>query len=288
MVQTEITPSWIGGDGIFVMETGPDGTPILRRTFPSHTDSYSDVATTCMAVAAAARMGIAPPLVAYDTDERILVTALMDSPWRRARLNDLSDPSMLDLVVEQHRRFHEAAVALPRRDVVGEIAALREKCVAAGVVRRDLDFVLQAMTGFMAWPGRVSREPVPCHGDGAVSNVLVVPGKRPRLTGWTMAGLRDPLQEAGSLIAELSPFCASATHIIEILVDGVTDRETVLTAKAYAVLDDIKWALIGLLCSRISEESSIDYFKYGAWRLTKALTRLSEPHDVSEWLEELA
>ena len=174
------------------------------------------------------------------------------------------------------------------RSVVHDVAIMRTRCEEAGMMLpRDVDRILAKLEPFIAAAPTIAREPVLCHGDGAASNVLfdaADPVAMPKLSGWTLCGLRDPYEEAGSVLSELHPFCV--VDDAQVLRRLGLDPSRAFAAQGFAVLDGVLWALIGLWRSHVNADKSIDCTKYGMWRLVKARHQLDLFPELNEWLEE--
>lgn len=295
-VPCDITPSWVGGDGAFCPGEDAAGTPALRRTIAPGIDAYASPVSSIAALELlAGRAGIAPRVLAVDLEEGQVATERKDAPWRRAKLDDFMRPGFLEAVLRQRRRCHDLAgdaSVLAERSIVDDVGALFEACVDANVpLPREVGRILARMQPFIrrVRAGAFALPAVPCHGDGAASNVLVrfdAAGRLaepPLLTGWTVSGLMDPTEDAGSVIAEVGMFAPlSASEIVEAL--GLPTSCTPV-AKAFAVLDDVRWALIGLLRTARATDPSIDYAKYGLWRLTKCEAAFESDEGIGSWLK---
>jgi hypothetical protein len=287
---TEITPSWIGGHGSFRIGTDDAGQKIVKREYPAHIERYADRRAIGMAMDAAGRHSIGPKTF-FSSDDEVL-SEWLPTPWRRARLNDLLDPALRTAVIGLHLKFQSTWLPeLPVRDVVNDVFLLREACTAEGiVVPSAVDDLLKTLGPFFQHYNSFARTAVPCHSDGAASNILFCSPTEVLLTGWTFAARRDPMQEAGSLLAELSPFCISAEDLVAQLFMGAenrgepaADQDLVQMVRCLAVCDGLQWALVGYLNSGVAADKSIDYFKYGSWRLVNARSMLQSP-ELREWI----
>lgn len=155
---------------------------------------------------------------------------------------------------------------------------------------REVDALLKQLDPFIKRVDEFHEPAVPCHGDGATSNILIDPSPEagnvsmPMLTGWTISGVMDPLEEAGSVLAEVGPFCGTPAQLITGL--GLP-ASTLPVAQVFGILGDLYWALIGLWRSATTETPEIDFAKYGLWRLTKARNQMVLPFGPAAWLERL-
>ncbi len=292
--ETDITPSWIGGDGIFTEGVDGEGRDVLRRRFPVSELPYaSDVDSVTTLMRAAADRGIAPDVIESGPD--YVIMRRMPDSWRSAKLDELRNPYLLWAVLEQRRRIHDIPLSqLPgvaHRSMLDQMAQMRDRCIADGVpLPRLVDRVLESLGPFLRRADEFREMAVPCHGDGAASNVLVdtAPDSgsaaRPMLTGWTVCGIMDPIEDAGSVLAEVGPFCGVPAS----LISGMgLPSDALPVAQAYGIVNDVYWGIIGLWRSATSQDPTIDFAKYGLWRLQKAANQLVLPIGPASWLASL-
>ena len=291
----DITPSWIGGDGEFTEGVGANGQRVLRRRFTGEVTTYaSPVENITTVMEAAGKAGIAPRVIESSADE--VISALLPETWRPAKLDELRDTRLLLHALDVRRCVHElnlgpraltCARSVVQRNLVRDVSVMRERCLEEGIfLPRNVDDILGKLSPFLDAAGALAHKPVLCHGDGAASNLLIDstdPNTPPLLTGWTMCGLRDPYEEAGSVLSELHPFCAADDAQVLRRLD--LDSKNLFIAQGFAVLDGVLWALIGLWRSAINSDKSIDCTKYGMWRLVKAHYQLDTFPELNEWLE---
>ncbi len=292
--ETDITPSWVGGDGIFTEGTSADGAAVLRRVFTKESRPYAspfESIATMMQIAGNA--GISPQVISVGEDE--IIMRKLPGTWRNAKLDELRDPYVLWAVLEQHRRVHELAIPQGRevmeRDLIEDVFGMRDLYRHTGKrMPRDVDRLLKRLDPFIRRVDEFHEPAVPCHGDGAASNVLLDPQIRPGdvaqplLCGWTVSGVMDPLEEAGSVLSEVGPFCG----VPSMLINGLGLPSSALpVAQVFGILGDLYWALIGLWRSATTDTPQIDFAKYGLWRLVKASNQLLLPTGPAAWLDSL-
>lgn len=292
--ETDITPSWVGGDGIFTEGTDDVGNAVLKRVFTHENRPYaSPFISIATMMKSAGDAGIAPTVLRIE--DGTIIMRKLPATWRNAKLDELRDPYVLWSVLEQHRRVHglhiSASDGVMERDVIEDVFAMRDLYRhTGGVLPRGVDRMLKQLESFISRIDEFHEPAVPCQGDGAASNVLIDPTVRtgdvamPMLTGWTVSGVMDPLEEAGSVLSEVGPFCG----VPPALISGLgLPTEALPVAQVFGILGDLYWSLIGLWRSATTETPDIDFAKYGLWRLIKAQNQLSLPTGPAEWLKEL-
>ncbi|MGL6237115.1 MAG: phosphotransferase family protein [Segniliparus sp.] len=272
-VEPEPSPSWIACSARWDRE----GDALLRRTHdPADEVFASPLPAILAATTAAGAAGIAPSVVASDSAG--FTTELVEGA-RPAKLDDLADAGLLRAALGLRTRFQSLDLQLPlaqlpERTLFEDVARLREAHSAAGIPPPvEADELSRALDRFAARRERFAMPAIPCHGDGAVSNLLIAPGgaSDPKLTGWSVVARRDPLEEAGSVLGEIVPFCATASEVLRALALPV---EAELVARAWSVADDLLWGLIASWRMATSSDRAVDYVKYGLWRFTKGRAAL--------------
>lgn len=292
--ETDITPSWVGGDGIFTEGFDDHGDAVLRRVFTKESRPYaSPFESIAIMMRVAGDAGISPEVISIGDDQ--IIMRKLPSAWRNAKLDELRNPYVLWAVLEQHRRVHELEIPegweVMHRDLIEDVFGMRDLYRHTGRrMPHEVDELLRELDVFIRRVDEFHEPAVPCHGDGAASNVLLEPGVRPGnvamplLSGWTVSGIMDPLEEAGSVLSEVGPFCGVPAQ----LINGLGIATSALpVAQCFGVLADLYWALIGLWRSATTDTPQIDFAKYGLWRLVKARNQLLLPTGPSGWLKEL-
>lgn len=296
--ECEITPSWIGGDGEFTEGVGTANRRVLRRHFTEENALYaSPIEHIRTLMCAAGDAGIAPSVLYAEGDD--VVMELLPESWRSAKLDELRESRLLLRTLDVRRRVHELSIgpraatcarSVVHRNLIDDVETVRAACLQASMtLPRDIDRMLAELSPFVNSAATSASKPVLCHGDGAASNILIDsadPAAAPLLTGWSVAGLRDPYEEAGSVLSELHPFCVVDDEQVLIRLGLETDR--LFAAQAFAVLDGIFWGLVGLWRSQVNANKEIDCTKYGMWRIVKARYQLSTFPELNAWLKERA
>lgn len=293
-VPVDVTPSWVGGDSAIVRGADRDGNLLLRRTMLKACAAYAaPFPSIANVMQAAGEAGLAPKVIAIEGNAVVMED--LSIGWHRGKLADFSDPHLFWAALDCRRRVHDLSFVDGKpalRDTIDNLFIMRDLLVDSGTpLPHGVDAMLDKLTPFLHAASTFRETAVLCHGDGAASNLLVrdVPigeevSPQVLLSGWTVSGMMDPLEEAGSVLSEISPFCGMPAD--QMLYGLGLSAECLPIVQAYSVLDGIRWALIGLWRSATAEDPSIDYAKYGLWRLTKAHVQMSDARFAS-WLRRL-
>ena len=127
-------------------------------------------------------------------------------------------------------------------------------------------------------------EPVPCHGDGAVSN-LMLRGDEVRLVGWTQTAAHGSAGGARLRAHGVRPLRRGCGRGLR--GERWASRRPARLARAhlYGVADDVRWGLIGSIARAEDPDSPVEYQRYGHWRLFKARFAVTEGR-VERWMKE--
>jgi aminoglycoside phosphotransferase (APT) family kinase protein len=272
---TVASPSWWGADSQrwSLRAPAPDpvaGTAAFVKVMEPHARGYVDVPAAFAAARAAGDAGIGPRVLVADAGLGLLVMEDLT-----ATLNRFDDPADVERLVALRRRVHELRGLTRRRPVFDEVRAAARLAHGAGAaVPEDLDRMVRMLAPAEERIAATGIDLVPCHGDGTVSNVLVTED-RLLLVDWDCAGLMDPMQDLGVLLAELRPRDDEAREVFE-LAHGSWDAALFARARVYGVADQLRWALVGLYADAV-RPGTLDYAKFAEWQLLRARAGLRGP-----------
>jgi thiamine kinase-like enzyme len=117
---------------------------------------------------------------------------------------------------------------------------------------------------------------VPAHGDGNVSNVLLVEDGRMLLVDWDVAAVMDPLQDIGVLLAEVRPFDSEARVAFE-MAWGSYDQGLFDRARVYGIVDLVRWGLVGAYADA-ARPGTLEYSKFSDWQFLRVRAGLADVH----------
>ena len=209
--------------------------------------------------------------------QRALAVDLLAPPWHPALLHDLARPAVMAAAIAAKRAFHGGA-PLPRAfDVFAETEVLLDRA-------RSIDAALPGdVAALAAWSRAAAAavaasgiDPRPCHNDGSASSLMVDGGDAVRLVDFDDAGQSDPIYDLALLLNEASAFGDPWAEGVAAYA-GSAEARLVHRARVYAVADDIRWGIRGWLLSASSPRRSVEFLKYGEWRLLRARGALREP-----------
>lgn len=277
-------PSWAGGDSVFFEGRSPDDVQLLARCLRPSTEIRVDYAAMFAAMEVAGAAGLAPAVRFHDAARGVCVQEKLGDEWQVATLYRLLDEEVRQASLRVRLQFRELAPDLPRVSVFDQVTTLlayaRDNAVEIPPVAQEVIAAVEEARASV----RGGPDPLPCHGDGTVSNVMLCAGEA-RLVGWTQAGRMDPLEEVGSVITELVPFIADAETVFASMW-GQRDPGALARAQLYGVADDLRWGLIGFCAAASQMGSGIEYSRYAHWRLQKARCAVTNGGQFTRWMEE--
>jgi aminoglycoside phosphotransferase (APT) family kinase protein len=277
---TVASPSWWGADSQrwSLWAPAPDpvaGAAAFVKVMEPHARGYVDVPAAFAAARAAGDAGIGPRVLVADAGLGLLVMEDLTGRASTATLDRFDDPADVERLVALRRRVHELRGLTRRRPVFDEVRAAARLAHGAGAaVPEDLDRMVRMLAPAEERIAATGIDLVPCHGDGTVSNVLVTED-RLLLVDWDCAGLMDPMQDLGVLLAELRPRDDEAREVFE-LAHGSWDAALFARARVYGVADQLRWALVGLYADAV-RPGTLDYAKFAEWQLLRARAGLRGP-----------
>ncbi len=270
---TMASPSWWGADSErFRLPSGR-----FVKAMAPHASGYVDIPAAFEAARLAGDAGIGPRVLAADVAHGVLVLEDMTELADTATLNLFDDLDAAERLVALRKAVHTLP-AFPRRATVfDDVRAAHRLALDAGATLPD-DF---------AWIERLlataeqrieaaGYDAVPCHGDGNVSNVLVLADGGLRLVDWDCAAVMDPLQDLGVLLHEIRPFDIDARAVFE-MYWGSWDDSLFDRCRVYGIADSVRWGLIGLYAD-VCSPGTHEYVKFSDWQFVRARAGLRDPH----------
>lgn len=247
------------------------GAVFLKTLHPDMT-GFVDFAASAEASRKAGEAGIAPRLLLADGDSRTLVFEALDDAWRWGRIDDLRQLARFEALVAAKKGFHAVPPLAPRPSLFDLLEDYRHRARTIGL-HGTAEATLTAAEPVIGALRAAGADAVPCHADGASSNVMTGPGSVVRLVDFEWARQSDPAHDLGTLLAELFPLDQEANLAVEIWA-GRLDGALLARARLYGALDDLMWSLWGFLSAGTSARTHVEFTKYAEWRLMRARTVL--------------
>lgn len=272
------SPSWRGVDGSpwrAVKKSG--GESLFIKLMDRDAALYIDVPCAFEAAKRASDLGVGPKVMLADTGAGLLVMEDLNQSWRVGTLERMLEPAIVDAVIAARRLF-QTGKPLPRHDgVFDEIERFYAAAVAAKAqLPTDTEWLVAELRFAAAVIQRIAATPVPIHGDGNVSNIMISDAGEVRLLDWDRATTADPLEDLGSFLIEAFAQEPEARDAF-IRNTGAFDEAAFNRIRLYGVADDLRWGLIGALLAAKSPRDTLEFYKFASWRFLRCRMAVREP-----------
>jgi hypothetical protein len=272
------SPSWRGVDGFpWRAIKRSSGESIFIKVMDRDAQLYVDIPCAFEAAQRASDLGIGPKVMLADVQSGVLVMEDLNHGWRVGTLERMLEPAIVDAVIAARRLF-QAGKPLPRRkSVFDEIEHFYAAVMSVKAqLPVDVEWLVEELRFAAAAFQALSITPVPIHGDGNVSNIMISDTGEVRLIDWDRATTADPLEDLGSFLVEgfaqepeaRDAFARSA---------GVFDQAAFNRVRIYGIADDLRWGLIGALLAAKSARNTLEFYKFASWRFVRCRMAVREP-----------
>ena len=242
-----------------------------------------DRETERAATEAAARLGVAPEVVAFIEEHGCLVTRFV--PGEPVDAEELREPPCLRSIAARLRAFHDGAPPLATAFDVPAIAAsylalARERGhapppgadEAAATARR----IAAALTG-------PEHAPVPCHDDLLTAN-FIRDGDEVWIVDWEYAGMGDRYFDLGNLSVNNGFEEDDDVRLLEAYWGEPCTPRRFAALRLMRAMSDVREALWGVVQGALSD-LDFDFAGYAADHLRRLGTTVADPR-FEEWLHD--
>jgi len=244
-----------------------------------------DRASEHVATQAAAKLGIAPAVLAFIPEHSCLVTAFVPG----VPLADpvLREPPALTEIARALRAFHEHAPSLPATFDVPRIARdylalARERGAEVPRMAWDAARLAERIAAALRGP---EHDVVPCHDDLLGANVLG-DGGRIWLVDWEYAGMGDRYFDLGNLSINNGFTDADDRALLAAYWDEPCTDRRFAALRLMRSMSDVREGLWGVLQRAISE-LDFDFSDYADRHLRRLAATTADPR-FEGWLRDAA
>jgi thiamine kinase-like enzyme len=239
---------------------------VLRR--PGQNTALLGIDRACEVACsrAAAALAIAPEVVGYLPEHGAIVRRFV--PGRVLTTDDLQQPNVLRLVVENLRRYHRGPAGAgsfsPFTTVRRYHSLARDRQV------RFPDSVERALERLAAMELALRSDdpPCPCHNDLLPAN-FIDDGSTVRIIDWEYAGMGDRFFDLGNLAVNCE-FNGEHEQLLLELYFGEVRPDHLRRLRLMRLASDMREAMWGFLQSALST-LDVDYLAYGRKHLERFL-----------------
>ena len=271
------SPSWRGVDATGLLV---DGAPsFFAKAYHPEIALYAHLPSVFAAAEFAGSIGAGPRIMVTDEERALLVMEALAEEWRTATLADISPSGKHGEAALKARKLLHGGPQLPRTLTVFDHIEELHEAISSGKAYVPADYVqlIANSRKIAAALAAAGYDAVPSHGDGNASNLMVHKSGAVRLVDFDLAANRDPYEDLGSHLAEAFWFTSDAAVAFEHF-HGVMDEQLFARTRLYAVADDLRWAMIGLLHSHRSPRKIVEYLKFAEWRMLRARMAMRHPN----------
>ena len=282
------SPSWRGVDGSpWRAVKKSNGESVFIKIMDRDAELYVDIPCAFEAAQRASDLAIGPKVIQADVKEGILIMEDLNHGWRVGTLERMLEPAIVDAVIAARRLF-QTGKPLPRqKSVFDEIEHFYAAVVSAKAqIPVDAEWLVEELRFTAAAFQGLDVTPVPIHGDGNVSNILISDAGDVRLIDWDRATTADPLEDLGSFLVEVFAQEPEARDAFIRNTDA-PDEAAFNRARIYGVADDLRWGLIGALLAAKSARNTLEFYKFASWRFLRCRMAIREPR-FGEMLRRIA
>jgi Phosphotransferase enzyme family len=282
------SPSWRGVDGFPWRATRKgSGDSIFIKSMDRDAALYIDVTCAFEAAQRASALGIGPKVLMADPKAGVLVMEDLNQGWRVGTLERMLEPGIVDAVIAARRLFQAGQPLLRRKSVFDEIQHFHTAATEANAqLPPDAEWLVKELRFAADAIRALDIAPVPIHGDGNVSNILISDAGEVRLIDWDRATTADPLEDLGSFLVEAFAQEPEARAAF-IRSNGAFEEAAFNRARIYGVADDLRWGLIGALLAAKSARNTLEFYKFASWRFVRCRMAVREPR-FGEMLRRIA
>lgn len=226
---------------------------------------------------AAARLGIAPPVVAA-LDDGLVTRFIACRPVGTCELSD-----RVEEIARALRSFHDSRLSLPARFWVPDLLDAYARIV--GVRGGALPDAYRETVAIAARIVAVLPlgQPYPCHNDLLPGNIIRADDDgRMMVVDWEYAGMGHPCFDLGNLSVNNDFDDATDERLLAAYHDEAPSDATRAALKLMRVLSDAREAAWGVVQGVISD-LDFDFDGYGREHFERLLAAVGQP-DFEEWL----
>lgn len=235
------------------------------------------------AAAAAARIGIGPPVAARLEDPPCLVSEFV--PGSPAEEADLQGTPLLDSLAGSLRGMHDSGERLPTGFSAFAVVRAYEATARGrgGQVPADYDAALDRADLIEAALSGPEHDPVPCHNDLLAGNLLV---HRDRIciVDWEYAAMGDRYFDLGNLAVNNGLSDEDGRRLLEAYFGDPPDVRRLGCLALMRFMSDFREAMWGVVQSTVSE-LDFDFDGYARTHFHRLGSMSADPR-FDQWLEE--
>jgi len=231
----------------------------------------------------AARVGVAPRVVAQLDDPACLVTEFVEC--EEMKPEDLREPEKMKAVMSSLREVHESGAALPSSfDSFRVVEEYRETAEGRGgeIPNAYAEAHAQASRIEAALSGP-EHDPVPCHNDLLAGNFLRG-AERIWIVDWEYAGMGDRYFDLANFAINNELSKDQHPELLADYFDEEASPRRLATLRLMLFMSDFREAMWGVV-QTVASDLDVDFEEYAANHFKRMRETAANPR-FEEWLEE--
>jgi thiamine kinase-like enzyme len=269
--------SRLGGLTNLVFRLDLDGRSYCLRVPGKGTEEYINRANEERAARGAARAGVSPDVLYFDSRTGLMVTVFLGDTVTMSPQHFKERKGSPARAALAFRRLHRSGAVFPFRFelfsmIDGYLKVLAEKEVDFPAGYHDV--LKEAETVRTALAAN-SLPVVACHCDPLAENFLDT-GERMWVVDWEYSGMNDPLWDLGDLSVEAAFDPAQEREMIEAYFGGAPSPAEIGRIVIYKAMCDLLWTLWGLI-QHANKNPADDFWSYALNRFRRCRDLMADP-----------
>lgn len=264
------SPSYMALESRSVMTGGA----FVKRMHPEMMASFDLKAAMALA-SQAGRAGVGPEVSWHDASTGGIAMQCLPDGWSTGNQARLQDADTVSAAMAALRALHATDALDTRFDPFAQIDALIDELGRENAGLPDDIAWLRRLIAQVE-PMRETGRLAPCRNDGSSSNLMLGPDGGVMLVDYDRAGMNDPLYDVGCLLVEVTNM-ERDMHAGYVAYAGAFDEAGFARARLWSYVDDLLHALWARLHAKTSQRGSVEWLKYGEWRLIRVRMGLMHP-----------
>lgn len=280
-----------------VTDTGKDRAELMVKLMVRDGLSANPFPVVIEATEQAARLGIAPELIAWEaSQEAMLFPMLQPEDWRGAKVTDFDSDELLHFTLLAKKKFHNSkplSISSTPFEKIRELRAILAQLQETRKAQKEPWYTPEGFFMISDYIANIERafiasgmDSVPVHGEPALSNIFIGKNNAIKLVDFDRAYNADPHYDLAGLSLEICGFDWQVDRVVENYY-GEKREDVKARVQLLMIVDDFLWGCWSLANHYLSErKNAIEFFKSAQNRFLRCQYWLSR-WDISTLLHRL-
>lgn len=246
----------------------------IKRMHPEMVSGFDLEAAMALA-SQAGKIGVGPEVFWHDASSGGIAMGCLADGWSTGNQARLQDPKIVSAAMSGLKALHATDALDARFDPFAQIDTLIDELGRENTALPDDIGWLRRLIAQIE-PMQETGTLAPCRNDGSSSNLMLGPDGAVMAVDYDRAGMNDPLYDVGCLLVEITNM-ERDMHAGYAAYAGAFDEVGFARARLWSYVDDLLHALWARLHATTSQRGSVEWLKYGEWRLIRVRMGLMHP-----------